>query len=251
MTKCPGQDLRSWTPEDVTETSCGRCGTTVEFFKTDGARRCPQCGARVVNPKVAMGCAQWCAHARECLGFDPKAAGIPQAEGLSLADRLIELMKAEFGEDRKRITHALRVLERAEQLLPEEGGRPRVVVAAALLHDIGIQAAERKHGSSAGKYQEIEGPPIARRILEGTGFDAETIEHVCRIVGSHHSGGDVDTTEFRIIWDADHLVNWIEEQRIPSEEDMAKRLRTKSGLTLAKALFGAPPGPTKETTGAP
>ncbi len=29
----------------------------------------------------------------------------------------------------------------------------------------------------------------------------------CRIVGSHHSARDIDTTEFRIIWDADWLVN--------------------------------------------
>ena len=48
-----------------------------------------------------------------------------------------------------------------------------VVRAAAVLHDIGIREAERKHGSSAGKYQEVEGPPIARRILEKLSVDPE------------------------------------------------------------------------------
>ena len=71
MQKCPGQDTRYWKPSDVHEVKCGKCGELVEFFKTDGARRCPGCGARVVNPAVSMGCAQWCKHARECLGFDP------------------------------------------------------------------------------------------------------------------------------------------------------------------------------------
>ena len=239
MSKCPGQDTRFWTPEDVTETACGRCGTAVEFFKTDGVRRCPHCGARIVNPKVAMGCAQWCAHAQECLGFDPKSVGIAQAEGNSIADRLIDRMKAEFGDDQKRIAHALRVLERSEQLLGEDGGQPNVVVAAALLHDIGIHAAERKHGSPAAKYQEIEGPAIARRILEEVGFGEDDIEHVCKIVGSHHSGGLIDTREFRIVWDADVLVNWLDERRRPSEGEMNERLRTPGGLAAARAVFGA------------
>ena len=124
-----------------------------------------------------------------------------------LKDRLIGEMKNMFGDDHKRISHALDVLGYAEYLQGIEGGERDVVVAAAVLHDIGIQEAERKHGSSAGKYQEIEGPPIARRIMEEIGLDSDIIDHVCRIVGSHHTGRDIDTLEFRILWDADWLVN--------------------------------------------
>jgi len=69
-------------------------------------------------------------------------------------------MRKLFGEDQKRIDHALSVLSFAEQILNDEPGDREVVVAAALLHDIGIHEAERKYGSSAGRYQEIEGPPI-------------------------------------------------------------------------------------------
>lgn len=118
-------------------------------------------------------------------------------------------MREQFGADRKRIDHALQVLKWAKQILKSEGGNKDVVVAAAILHDIGIQEAERKHGSSAPRYQEIEGPPIARCILERLQIlDAENIEHVCRIVGSHHSAQDIDTHEFDIVWDADWLVNF-------------------------------------------
>ncbi len=124
-------------------------------------------------------------------------------------NKIMQAMREQFGADRKRIAHALAVFRRAKRLLEREGGCRDVVVAAALLHDIGIPEAERKHGSSAPKYQELEGPPIARRILERLQIlDAEDIEHVCRIVGSHHSGGDVDTTELNIVWDADWLVNF-------------------------------------------
>ena len=85
----------------------------------------------------------------------------------SLTNRLIEAMKNEFGNDHKRISHALSVLEHVKDILREEGGDSIVVIASALLHDIGIQEAERKYGSSAGKCQEIEGPPMTRGIMEG------------------------------------------------------------------------------------
>jgi len=241
MQRCPGQDTRYWRPEDVSEVECGGCGEVVEFFKTDGSRRCPGCGLRVVNPAVGLGCAQWCDHARACLGFDPAAAGAEGEGAQSVADALIEEVKAAFGEDRRRIAHALRVLDYAERMLAREGGEARVVIAAALMHDIGIKRAEEVHGSPAARFQEIEGPPIAREILSRLGLGEEAIEHVCRIVGSHHSAGDIDTPEFRIVWDADWLVN-IPEEFPDAGHDEMKRLidgvfRTETGAQMARALL--------------
>ncbi len=242
--KCPGQDTRFWTPKDVSEVACGRCGESLEFFKDEGTRRCPACGKRVVNPKVSIGCAQWCAHAKECLGYDPQEGRPEEGSPASLADQLIESMKREFGTDQKRIAHALAVLDYAERLLCTEEAEPRVVVAAAVLHDIGIQEAERKHGSAAGKYQELEGPPIAERILRSLGFAESAIQHVCEIVAHHHSGG-FDSGEFRILWDADTLVNARDE---PSDEDpeqvrdrVLEILQTESGKLLAAKVFRVMP----------
>ncbi|MFW6367397.1 MAG: HD domain-containing protein [bacterium] len=125
------------------------------------------------------------------------------------AEALIAAMKQEFGADRRRIEHALKVLTCAERILVHEGGNRDVVLAAAILHDIGIQEAERKHGSNAPKFQELEGPPIARCILQEQGIlNAQDTDHVCSIVGSHHSARDIDTPEFDIVWDADWLVNF-------------------------------------------
>jgi len=243
-THCPGQDRRFWKPEDITEVRCARCGAVVEFFKTDGSRACPGCGERVTNPKVALGCAQWCAFAEQCLGFDPKSVHGRRTASAALVQRLAEAVKEVFGPDRRRMDHALRVLDHARAIMAQEGGDPRVVVAAALLHDIGIPAAERKHASAAPPYQETEGPPIARRILEDLGFDARTIEQVCRIVGSHHSGGVTDSTEFDIVWDADHLVNMEESDRPRScGADIVGRLervfRTAAGRARARIVLPA------------
>ncbi len=66
--KCPGQDTRFWSPDDICEFPCKSCGAVVEFFKDDVTRHCPGCGRRIVNPRVQLGCAEWCEHAEECLG---------------------------------------------------------------------------------------------------------------------------------------------------------------------------------------
>ena len=95
------------------------------------------------------------------------------------------------------------MLKYAEQIQAAEGGDPLVVKAAAILHDIGILQAEQKHGSSAGKYQEAEGPGIAKDILGKHDVAEGLIEHICKIIANHHSDKDIDTPEFRIVWDAD------------------------------------------------
>ncbi|MFU8794496.1 MAG: hypothetical protein ACNA7Z_03880 [Dethiobacteria bacterium] len=73
-TKCPGQDMRYWTSDDVYDEKCPKCGEMIEFFKTDIRLRCPNCKTRVANPRFNMGCAEWCAYAEQCLG--PGARGL-------------------------------------------------------------------------------------------------------------------------------------------------------------------------------
>ena len=153
--RCPGQDTRFWKPDDIFDIPCQSCGRPVEFFKTDVFRRCPSCGKRIQNPKVSLGCARWCAYAKECLGFDPQELDLPDSAEVSLADRLIEAVKNAFGEHQQRITHSLLVLDRAQELLRREEGNPRVVLAAALLHDIGARDPGGGNGRAPG-----EGPSV-------------------------------------------------------------------------------------------
>ena len=68
MEKCPGQDTRYWTPEDIYEAACPNCGASLEFFKDDPFLFCPGCAAKVENPKLSKDCAAWCAKAGQCLG---------------------------------------------------------------------------------------------------------------------------------------------------------------------------------------
>ena len=68
MVRCPGQDQRFWKPGDIFEVKCPGCGGAVEFFKDEPKLKCPKCGQMVVNPKIDLGCAQWCKYAEQCIG---------------------------------------------------------------------------------------------------------------------------------------------------------------------------------------
>ena len=233
--KCPGQDQRFWKPEDIFEENCPKCGNTIEFWKDEPRLKCPSCKEEVVNPKIDLGCAEWCQYADQCLGV------VLDKNDSILCDKLIEEMKEVFQSDTKRIEHALAVLDYAEQIQAVEGGDPLVVKAAAILHDIGIREAQRKHGSSAGKYQEMEGPPIAEQILRKYDIDADKIEYIGKIIANHHSDRELDTTAFRIVWDADRIVNLNEEHgdldKEKIERVLARVFKTEKGKALARLLF--------------
>lgn len=156
-------------------------------------------------------------------------------------DALIEAMKAEFGADWRRVDHALRVLAHAEAILEEYAADRDTVVAAAILHDIGIQEAERKHGSSGGKWQELEGPPLARRILRDLGAEEAFTATVCDLVGNHHSARGELSPEFNVLWDADWLVNVADEHGdAPRKlaELVERGFRTPAGRNRARAVLG-------------
>jgi HD superfamily phosphodiesterase len=155
----------------------------------------------------------------------------------SIADE----MEAYFGVDSKRIDHAHQVTGFVEQILEAEHGERSVVIAAGLLHDIGIHEAERKYASSSGKYQEIEGPPVAREILGKLSFDPVQIEEICQIIAHHHSPGKIESRNFKILYDADWLVNLKDEFDISDKGKLEKIINkvflTSSGRRLAGKIY--------------
>lgn len=157
-----------------------------------------------------------------------------------LKAKLVTEMKQYFDKDEGLISHALRVTEFAEEILKEETGDSDVVIAAAILHDIGIPEAEQKYNSSAGHYQEIEGPPIAREILAKHDLDENFIAKVCEIVGNHHSPKKVNTDNFRAVYDADWLVNLNDVYKHKNKEELARIIEkvflTPTGKRVAKKI---------------
>ncbi|MBT3363943.1 MAG: HD domain-containing protein [Chloroflexi bacterium] len=159
----------------------------------------------------------------------------------TIKESLIEQMQDYFGDDTKRINHALAVTGHAEKLLESEGGDYPVVIAAAVLHDIGMHEAEKKYSSTSGKYQEIEGPPIARKMLIELGFESSQMDEICEIIAHHHSPGKITTANFEILYDADWLVNVRDEFDIKSKDKLKAIIErvflTASGKALARKIY--------------
>ncbi len=125
--------------------------------------------------------------------------------------RITKLLVDYFGDDFRRITHALEVLKHSEKIMEgTEGWDYEVLVASALLHDIGIKRSEELLGYNNGKTQEEYGPPVAEELLKSTGFSTEKISRVCEIIGNHHSPSRYDYVELSILKEADGIVNRLE-----------------------------------------
>jgi len=244
--KCPGQDSRYWKMDSIYEAKCPKCGHPVEFFKDDTMRRCGHCGHKFVNPKMDFGCAAYCKFADQCIGNLPPEL-VAQRESL-IRDRIAIEMKKYFGRDFKRIGHAMRVARHAEEIAKQEDGVDMaIVMAAAYLHDIGIHEAERKYNSSAAKYQEKEGPPIARSIMERLGAKPDMIEEVCDIIAHHHHPGKAETKNFMVLYDADLIANIEDNAKkngAPDKDHLEKiikdRFFTQAGKKLARKIFSIP-----------
>jgi len=160
-----------------------------------------------------------------------------------LKDPVAIEMKRYFGTDLKRIRHAAEVAQYAEQIVKEEGGDPAVVLFSAFLHDIGIKNAELKYQSNEARYQELEEPPVAREILTRMDVKDELIQEVCDIIGHHHHPRKVETLNFKILFDADLVVNLKENQKEKSIDReklttlIERSLFTETGKRLAQNLL--------------
>jgi HD superfamily phosphodiesterase len=213
----------------------------VEFFKDEPTRKCKNCGLKIINPKMDFGCASYCQFAGQCVGDLPPEL-LAQRKDL-LKDRVAIEMKRYFKDDFKRIGHATKVARYADRIVKKEKGDPAVVLSAAFLHDIGIHKAERKYNSTEARYQEEEGPPIAREILARLKAPEELIEEVCGIIGHHHHPRPEETVNFKVVYDADQIVNLEEKQEEASMDRRSltalidRAFLTEGGRELARSVL--------------
>lgn len=207
-TICPGQDTRFWRPGDIFEVPCGNCGRMIEFFKDEASRIC-RCGNRIQNPKLSLGCAQWCEHAKECLGYDPKSVNASvdnTAPHSSLADKLIDALRVEVGEKSTLYKNARLALDNARDLLEGSDGNPRVIIPAVMLLEVDVPVS----GDNKRRVHPEGGPekglPAARRIMRDIDLDSASMDEVCEIIEGYHRGEYMESPEFRIVSHSHELV---------------------------------------------
>lgn len=188
-TMCPGQDTRYWRPGDIFTVPCGSCGAGVEFFKDDAARRCTRCGARVRNPRLSMGCARWCKHAQECLGYDPHDADAGAAAGRSVADGIIDALKLEFGAGSALVERSLAAYEKARDRAGREAADQAVLFPAILL-----LFADSPDGGKPDRRL-----PVASRIMAQAGVEPAAHTAARNLIMAFHAGIDGGPAELRIM----------------------------------------------------
>lgn len=130
--------------------------------------------------------------------------------------KIVRVLTRYFGADDRRIEHALCVLSQAERIMDDYPAcDSEIVIACALLHDVGIKVSEEKHGYNNGKTQEEYGPPVAEELLNSISFPPEKIKTVKDIIGNHHSPSRYDYVELEILKKADKIVNRAEKSGSP------------------------------------
>ncbi|OQB03568.1 MAG: hypothetical protein BWY20_01462 [Spirochaetes bacterium ADurb.Bin215] len=110
---------------------------------------------------------------------------------------------------------------------------------AAILHDIGIRNAEEKYHSSAGNYQEREGPPVAEKLMEDLTMEKSVKDRILYLIGNHHTYTNINGIDYQILIEADFLVNIFEDRLHKESIDSIKKniFRTTAGITLLDTLY--------------
>lgn len=160
---------------------------------------------------------------------------------------LLKEMIRYYARDPKRIQHFIKVHDFAGMIGKLEGledDEHNILEIAAIVHDIGIKVSEEKYGDCSGKHQELEGPVIARTMLEPLGFEDSVIDRVCYLVAHHHTYQDINGLDYQILVEADFLVNLYEDNasREAAEHALQRIFRTESGKSICRDMFGLTEG---------
>ena len=87
--------------------------------------------------------------------------------------------------------------------------------------------------------QEQEGPTPAREICTSLGFKEDDIERICFLIAHHHTYTDVDGIDYRILLEADFLVNAFEDNASIESIQHAKEsfFETETGKRILDTMF--------------
>ena len=116
-----------------------------------------------------------------------------------------------------------------------------ILESAALVHDMGIRASEKKYGHQDGKLQEKEGPTVARKLLISLGgYTDHQVERICWLVAHHHTYHVCEDLDYQILIEADFLVNLYEDnESVDAVRAVRKNIfQTESGKRMLDTIFG-------------
>lgn len=127
-----------------------------------------------------------------------------------MKDKLIQKMIDFYQGNKHDVAHFMKVYAYAETIGLSEGLDERTqktLEYAAIVHDIACPICRVKYGNTNGKYQEAESEALLIPFLEEFDMDDEMKDRIIYLVSHHHTYTNVDGIDYRILLEADFLVN--------------------------------------------
>lgn len=140
------------------------------------------------------------------------------------------------------INHFLKVWAFAKSIGEQEGLDARMqetLELAAVVHDISCPLCREKYGNTDGKHQESESPSLVEEFFKDLPVESSDAERILWLVAHHHTYADVDGMDYRILLEADFLVNADESGYSRAAIENAKKqfFRTDAGLRLLNSIY--------------
>ena len=140
------------------------------------------------------------------------------------------------------VSHFLKVYAFAKTIGELERLTPQTqetLELAAVVHDFACPLCREKYGSTNGKKQELESPPLIGKFFSDLPVAPETVQRISWIVAHHHTYGLSNDLDYQILLEADYLVN-AEKSSNPAESArsaMHKIFKTKTGGKILSELY--------------
>ena len=107
------------------------------------------------------------------------------------------------------------------------------------MHDIACPLCRQKYGNTNGVYQEKEGGPLCEEFFRDVDIPKSMKARIVYLVSHHHTYTNVDGRDYRILLEADFLVNADESNMSKEaiEEGKKNIYRTKTGTKLLEEIY--------------
>ena len=157
-------------------------------------------------------------------------------------NEIIEKMIVYSDGNKHDIAHFLKVYTYARMIgemenLPEN--EQKTLEVAAVIHDIACPVCRIKYGNTNGSNQEKESPRLVEDFLKDTDLDEQMKERINYLVSHHHTYTNVDGMDYRILLEADFLVNADESQMSQNAIETAREkvFETETGRRLLSGIY--------------
>lgn len=156
----------------------------------------------------------------------------------SIAKKMIDFYAGSLHD----IEHFLKVHAYASMIGKLEGldrKTQKTLEIAAIVHDIACPLCREKYGAAYGNKQETESEALLRPFLAEFPIEKDMLERIVFLVSHHHTTEGVDGVDYRILLEADFLVNASEGKlrREAIEAFCRSTVRTETAKRLFDSMY--------------